>query len=116
VVPPLAGNLQVPPRESFSTKSEGGHDPRPDRIKHAGKDDWDGGGCCLRGQRRAGRTNDQDIQLLSEDIGNELGEALLVPFGKSGFDDDVLAFDVPRGPEALEEAYPTRGTLVACWA
>jgi hypothetical protein len=71
----------------------------------------DDGNCARRlpgGQRGSRPDGHDDINLEPDQLGGDVGQAAVVLYGRSVFEDDVLAFDPAPLAEALAERFQER--------
>ena len=84
--------------------------PARDRItQEDGKDDWDAAGRPLGGtnRRRPGHHHDVDVEL--NELGDQNGEPVRVPFRPAIVDDDILALDPAEIAQAFLEGREVTG-------
>jgi hypothetical protein len=76
---------------------------RDESARDSHRDNWEGPGRLLDGQGGDCGGGHDDVNLERNQLGRESGEPLELPFGRSVFDHEVAALDVPQVTEALEE-------------
>ena len=97
------------PRHIAAWPSEAGDKPRAHGISHYGRDDGNGRGRLLRGDR-SGRANcDNHVHVETQQFGREARKSLVLSIGTPGLEADISAFNVAKFSkvflEGLEEMF-----------
>jgi hypothetical protein len=96
-------------RDVATGPGEASDHAHPDRVAHAGKDDWDCARCRLGGQRGGGAPRRDDyVHPEAHQVGGEAGKAIVPSISPAILESDVASLDVVQLTERLAERFEGR--------